>query len=606
MPYMLSPDGLAVHKQNADQSMGEMVGQKHATKAEALAHMKALYANEPDASKESAAPDTSGTLIERDIPAETRDDAADSDFVDKDNRSFPILKAEDVMAAVHAFGRYKGPMSFEQFKTRLTSIAKRKGFEGSLPKDWTDEKAKESVSMGVIPPADLGYMAQSPIADAMCAKCCYFIAGQTSYCQKVRGAVEPLGWCRSFEPEHGDEDSESSSMEMPMMPDEPEANEAAGLAGLQPMVQSVTPTEIKRVTTRMTEAVDWAKAKVDTDRRTLKDVVLIQSGMSKNRKLYTASALEKAVPVFEGAKAFADHPTKEDQKSRPERSIRDVAGWYSNVRYQDGKLVADRHFTRNQAGNDAWGIAQDVASGNAPASLAGLSINAAGIGNVKKDGDGDYVEVEDITYAFSVDDVTSPAAGGAYKLTASGLDPLVAAELGLLTYEEWFESRPEYRLRLQNEMKKARQDEAVKAEMALKEAAVSEAGRLSEVLKKANERIAAVEAERDAALNAVQGKARELAIELALQKVSLKESWKESLRKQMAVKPESEWAALIEAEVVKAKDGHALPRIEIPVTGKPVLAESKPTLPTFKEVTPKPEEDFNAWMERLNNGSRRS
>lgn len=46
MPYKLSPDGLTVHKENSDGTLGEAVpGGAHKTHAEALAHMRALYAN---------------------------------------------------------------------------------------------------------------------------------------------------------------------------------------------------------------------------------------------------------------------------------------------------------------------------------------------------------------------------------------------------------------------------------------------------------------------------------------------------------------------------------------------------------------------------------
>lgn len=48
MPYKLSDNGLCVHKQNADGSMGGLV-KCHNTPEEAAAHMAALYANVEDA-----------------------------------------------------------------------------------------------------------------------------------------------------------------------------------------------------------------------------------------------------------------------------------------------------------------------------------------------------------------------------------------------------------------------------------------------------------------------------------------------------------------------------------------------------------------------------
>lgn len=532
-------------------------------------------------------------LVERDIPTKERNDMADSDFVYPDTRSYPIKKKGDVTAAVHAWGMGKHGKSdadFARFKARVRALAKKHGLESEIPQSW-DENAKESVSMGVIPPADLGYMAQSPIADAICAQCCYFIAGQTSYCQKVRGAVEPQGWCRSFEPEHGDDESSSSVV----------IGDETG-APAMPMMQSAAPieTESKTMTTLMTEAVDWSQSKLDLDNRVLKDVVLIQAGMSKNRKLYTPQSLQNAVSVFEGAKAFADHPTREEMKTRPERSINDTSGWYKNVRYHEGRLVADRYFARTAAGNNALGLAQDVVSGAAPATLAGLSINAIGTGKPGKDSAGDYVEVEKITYAISVDDVTTPAAGGAYKLTASGLDPLLSSALEVLSYEEWFESRPEYRARLQNEMKKVRQDEAIKAEVALKEAALSEANRAAGELQEAQALIAKITAERDAAIGKAESKARELAVEKALTGVSLKNSWKEELRTQLLTEADGQWPSLIEAKVRLAADTHNAPRVAVAPKGEPTAAPK--TVATIEVSYPRPGENSKDWMDRISKG----
>src|SRR5882724_7023705 len=52
-------------------------------------------------------------------------------FLDEERKSFPIMNCQDVKAAVHAWGRYKGSMSFEQFKTKLTRRAHELGC--SLP-----------------------------------------------------------------------------------------------------------------------------------------------------------------------------------------------------------------------------------------------------------------------------------------------------------------------------------------------------------------------------------------------------------------------------------------------------------------------------------------
>ena len=60
----------------------------------------------------------------------------DSDFLDPKRRSFPVMSCKDVKDAVSTWGMYKGPMSFDEFKGKLTRRAKKLGCETSLPKKW--------------------------------------------------------------------------------------------------------------------------------------------------------------------------------------------------------------------------------------------------------------------------------------------------------------------------------------------------------------------------------------------------------------------------------------------------------------------------------------
>ena len=67
-----------------------------------------------------------------------RSELKDSDFLDPGTRSFPIMSAKNVKAAISTWGLYKGKMTFEQFKSRLTRRAKKIGAEGALPKSWKE------------------------------------------------------------------------------------------------------------------------------------------------------------------------------------------------------------------------------------------------------------------------------------------------------------------------------------------------------------------------------------------------------------------------------------------------------------------------------------
>mgnify|MGYP003333525846 CR=1 FL=1 len=68
-------------------------------------------------------------------------------------------------------------------------------------------------------------------------------------------------------------------------------------------------------------------------------VILIQEGLgnTKDGYFYTKDALKSAVPIFEGRKMYADHPSKMDEAIRPERSVRDVFGHFENVEYKEGE-----------------------------------------------------------------------------------------------------------------------------------------------------------------------------------------------------------------------------------------------------------------------------
>lgn len=68
-----------------------------------------------------------------------------SQFVFPDTRSFPIVIAGDVKDAVSSWGRYKGKHSFAEFKSRLTSLAKRLGFASSLPSNWKEGDSKKAI-----------------------------------------------------------------------------------------------------------------------------------------------------------------------------------------------------------------------------------------------------------------------------------------------------------------------------------------------------------------------------------------------------------------------------------------------------------------------------
>jgi len=71
-----------------------------------------------------------------------------------------------------------------------------------------------------------------------------------------------------------------------------------------------------------------------------KDCTLIRAGMNKTRRRnYTPEFLEAHIPVFREGLCYIDHPTRTEERDRPERSVRDLGGAWENVRW-DGNAQA--------------------------------------------------------------------------------------------------------------------------------------------------------------------------------------------------------------------------------------------------------------------------
>lgn len=338
--------------------------------------------------------------------------------------------------------------------------------------------------------------------------------------------------------------------------------------------------------TLLVEALDLSEAAFSQD-GVLHDVVLIRAGMSKNRRHYSERLLQQAAPVFEGAKAYNDHAKQ--------HKATDITGWYKNVRFTDGKLLADRHFAPTQAGRDVQALAQEIVAGRAPADLAGLSINAAGKVKATTYTDGDGYEVESISAAESVDDVATPAAGGSYL--AASADAMTSALLQAMSYEEFLEARPDYVERLRKDFKRVRQDDALKTAQAVTQ-------RLQDELDSVQEQADALTQQRDTALAERDQAQRALAVEQALAAVKLPAAWKADLRKQLQEADPETWASVLQTEIDKAGSAE---RKRVPVTGAgqqvtPSLNEGERTAkakaPNWNEILSSPA-SFAAFQERV-------
>ena len=151
------------------------------------------------------------------------------------------------------------------------------------------------------------------------------------------------------------------------------------------------------------------------------DVAIIEEGLgnSKDKNYYSGEALKKATPLFNGAKAYCDHPDAIEEKALPERSMKDVVGWYSdcftdmNPKTQKVRLRGKLHiFSEAKWLTDK--IDTVLSDPAAPKDLFGISINAVGRTRPATM-DGEQVNyVEEFQRVDSADVVTEPAARGGF------------------------------------------------------------------------------------------------------------------------------------------------------------------------------------------------
>lgn len=218
------------------------------------------------------------------------------------------------------------------------------------------------------------------------------------------------------------------------------------------------------------ESSDLQEAQLDEAQFIARGVTLIRPGFSTNHdregrpRYYPAETLKQAVAAFEGARSFANHPRKSDEKDLPERDVRDLTGYYRNVRASDdGRLLADFHVV-GKSREWLWPMVQESVA-NKP-DLVQLSINALGRTKIADVEGRSSVYVESIVGANSVDVVTSGAAGGTFAgaLLAGSGDEFTSALLAALTFDEWRAAQPAYVDKLKSEWKTVRESDALKTE----------------------------------------------------------------------------------------------------------------------------------------------
>ena len=177
------------------------------------------------------------------------------------------------------------------------------------------------------------------------------------------------------------------------------------------------------------------------------DVTIITEGLGNKRDkhFYTAQVLQRAVSekVFEGAKAFADHPSKFDESNLPERSIRDQIGYYFNVHLQTQRDPKTGRGVDAIAATFKIQEGQDWVNGLIRESIAykskfpdrnysGISINADGDAEPQTIDGQEVRAVTHISEVISADVVTLPARGGGFIRFAESAHRRYSKEVAML------------------------------------------------------------------------------------------------------------------------------------------------------------------------------
>jgi hypothetical protein len=233
------------------------------------------------------------------------------------------------------------------------------------------------------------------------------------------------------------------------------------------------PAKVKQQTTYVAERayvhesieIPVSEVTAETIANGVLPVRIIQPGFNSSKsRNYTKNAVKDAVAIFEGAKMYANHATKTEEKERPERDIRDWVSTLKNVRItKEGNAVGEAHIHAGWFKEMVKGL-QEAGTLN----KLGVSINSIGKGSRQKiDGVETFLVESLIDHPFkSVDFVTEAGAGGQAGVKESDVKP--EADLYLIDLTKLKEARPDLIQEAQSEFENKYKTE-VKGKMDLEQ-----------------------------------------------------------------------------------------------------------------------------------------
>ncbi len=215
-------------------------------------------------------------------------------------------------------------------------------------------------------------------------------------------------------------------------------------------------------------------------------VVVIEPGFNSSKTFYyPREMLAEDFEIFNGVKMYADHPTKEEERARPERSIKDWVGTITSVSLDEhGRVIAEVQIVEPWMQAKLAQLRDSDLLGE-----MGVSINAAGLGETREIEGIKVPVIEKLTAVKSVDFVTEPGAGGEVQMYESRS---AEWDVDLVSLETLKERRPELVEAIEDEVK----------QVALKEARAM--ADIEEKVKELEGQVESLTSERDTAVSALE------------------------------------------------------------------------------------------------------
>ena len=246
-------------------------------------------------------------------------------------------------------------------------------------------------------------------------------------------------------------------------------------------------------------------------------VIVIKAGFNATEdRYYPEEVLKRDYGIFEGMKMYADHPTEDEEKARPERSIKDWVATLTEVTCDESGTV-----TGVAEIVEPW-LMQKLASLRDKEMLSemGISINAVGSASKATIDGKETLVIEKLVACRSVDFVTEPGAGGVVTLYESDRNH----DIDLVELSTLREHRPDLVKLIEDKVREEITKE-VRKHMESEERITELEGQITDLTKERNElKETAEKAEKDKAKAEAQAVIKE-----AVDKAELPDAAKERL-----------------------------------------------------------------------------